>query len=356
MQPGRGLGPYALGEKVMDSLTKLRASAAEIEVRYPQEPPLDAGIVVVDLLKGIELLFDCLSQRLVSITARNPCSAELTHKGVALSSGDTTNLPTFAKTYKLFGPTFPGQMMSERGGYVLSYPGVSFVFPIPAKYEALCREPDQLPLELPDGTTPVASRLTVHHASNDQESTNHVFAEPELVYCSAALGSIRLSSLDSAIQFGAAVQEVQCVLGPPDAVCHTPVGGVEAEAASVEAEASGYLYNYFELGLDLGFCGHTHTVNKFVFHSNQPGHRDFNQYHKCMFEIAVKDGKLIGSESLWGEVESILGKPIGGRPVINSAQSATSPFGSTKYYGFEHGLIVEVMDNGQLASVIMYRV
>jgi len=99
VQPGRALGPFNLGEKVSDSLAKLRSLPSGgsfggaitlrhspslciglTEVRYPQEPPLDAGIVVVDLHAGIELLFDCHSQRLVSITARDPCSVQLTHK------------------------------------------------------------------------------------------------------------------------------------------------------------------------------------------------------------------------------------------------------------------------------------
>jgi len=358
VQPGRALGPFNLGEKVSDSLAKLRSlpSGGSFEVRYPQEPPLDAGIVVVDLHAGIELLFDCHSQRLVSITARDPCAVQLTHKGVGLSSGDGS-MPTFAKTYDSFGPTFPGEYAPQRGGYLLSYAGVSFVFPIPAQYQSLCCGPDQLPLELPDGTTPVASQLQVHHqAANENGADQQPAAELDLVYGSVALGSIQLTSLDSPIQFGAAAQEVQFLLGPPAAVCHKPASGSDPNAA--DHQKPSYLYNYFELGLDLGFCGETHTVNKFIMHSNQPGHRDFNTYHKCMFEVAVAggDSHVIGSESLWGEAESVLGEPQGGRPVINSAMSATSPFGPTKFYGYEQGLIVEVMDNGQLASVTMYQV
>ena len=68
---------------------------------------------------------------------------------------------------------------------------------------------------------------------------------------------------------------------------------------------------------------------QFIMHSNQPGHRDFNTYHKCMFEVAVAggcacldrscltllagDSHVIGSESLWGEAESVLGEPQGTR-------------------------------------------
>eukprot|EP00658_Telonema_sp_P-2_P080841 TRINITY_DN8127_c0_g1_i1.p2 TRINITY_DN8127_c0_g1~~TRINITY_DN8127_c0_g1_i1.p2 ORF type:complete len:169 (+),score=35.36 TRINITY_DN8127_c0_g1_i1:681-1187(+) len=162
-------------------------------------------------------------------------------------------------------------------------------------------------------------------------------------------GQVQIASHQATIQFGASPQQVQLSLGVPDSVCHKQSG------TAVQEVPSDYFYNYFTLGIDLLFDGATHTVTKFVFHTNQPGHRDFNQYDKCHFSITLPDvTDSISSESTLGDAEALLGDPLGGRPVVNSAPSSSSPFGATKFYGFNHGLILEIMENGQIASASIY--
>lgn len=42
-----------------------------------------------------------------------------------------------------------------------------------------------------------------------------------------------------------------------------------------------YFYNYFQLGMDFLFDASTHTVKKFILHTNFPTHYEFNQYPFC---------------------------------------------------------------------------
>lgn len=47
--------------------------------------------------------------------------------------------------------------------YVLHYPGLLFLFPIPAQHAEHCSSRSgDLPLELPDGSTPIAARICIY--------------------------------------------------------------------------------------------------------------------------------------------------------------------------------------------------
>lgn len=60
----------------------------------------------------------------------------------------------------MFGPTYPGVYDSKSRQYYLSYPGITFVFPIPEQYSHIYEDDDQaMPLEFPNGTTPIATKM-----------------------------------------------------------------------------------------------------------------------------------------------------------------------------------------------------
>jgi len=339
IHPGRGVGHFALGERISTAISTIRTSnpSAPLEVHYP-ESSKDAeacGIIVSLPEEKIELRFDQASQRLVAVSLNDPENTRMIHNGVVISS--ETLLPTFATIYRILGPTFPGKLQPQ-GTYCLSYPGVTFVFQIPKKFADLYSSGEELPLEFPDGTTPVASSIQVHLSTPVEMSSSQ-----ELV-AMLTDGTIRLE--EACLQLGASPQEVEQVLGVPCAVCHKP-------------NSAEYLYNYFNLGIDLVFNQH-HTLIKFVLHSNLPGHRDFNIYDKCRFSILLDGGKeVISSESSFGAVEAIMGESLGRQPVLNSALSSTSPFGATKFYGWQppnsSGLILEVTNSGQIASASIFQ-
>lgn len=79
---------------------------------------------------GIRLRFDGADQRLRLIEVLDFHKSRLSYNGGELVRGDG-NAPSFRSIYhKLFGPTFPGEYLSEQETYVLSYPGIAFSFPI----------------------------------------------------------------------------------------------------------------------------------------------------------------------------------------------------------------------------------
>lgn len=48
----------------------------------------------------------------------------------------------------------------------MKYPGLAFTFPIPIKHQNLYKSSTDLPLEFPDGTTPIASKVILYSNSN----------------------------------------------------------------------------------------------------------------------------------------------------------------------------------------------
>lgn len=114
--------------------------------------------------------------------------------------------------------------------------------------------------------------------------------------------TVKLSSSPDvmSVGFGSGVQDVLSCFGPPNTVFARPIGklaiheagmtdgdvaracctsshstaGSTAPPHTIEAEASGsatgYFYNYPLLGLDVLFDGSSHTVTKFILHTNFP--------------------------------------------------------------------------------------
>ncbi|XP_043695621.1 PHAF1 protein At3g51130-like [Telopea speciosissima] len=79
-------------------------------------------------------------------------------------------LSNFVAVYALFGPTFPGIYDKDIGVYTLFYSGLSLAFPIPTQYTDCCHDGEaELPLEFPDGTTPVTCRVLIYDSSTDSK-------------------------------------------------------------------------------------------------------------------------------------------------------------------------------------------
>ncbi|KAJ9059407.1 hypothetical protein DSO57_1002405 [Entomophthora muscae] len=132
-----------------------------------------------------------------------------------------------------------------------------------------------------------------------------------------------------------------------------------------------YFYNYFDLGLDVLFDGFTHCAKKIILHNNFPNHFDFNAYRKCHFEFLpsqsenTPDGDSltswppsqsgISSDTPVSKIEEAWGPPIG-RPVVydHSHGQYHNPFHPTTLRGYDNNLILEVLDNGHLASVTVF--
>lgn len=80
--------------------------------------------------------------------------------------GGASHPATFVRVYDICGPTYPGEYDPKTRTYTLHYPGLAFLFPIPAQHAEACSENHiGMPLEFPDGSTPLASRICIYTAS-----------------------------------------------------------------------------------------------------------------------------------------------------------------------------------------------
>ncbi|KAG0099022.1 hypothetical protein BGZ93_009524 [Podila epicladia] len=305
-----------------DIIRLLRDQAALIPVvdlKYSDENPFAADIVLRLASNGIELRFEPLSQRLKLIKVDDFSRLRLTYQGGEVSS--TKALPTFLLAYKLFGPTYPGEFDPARHLYTLSYP-------------------------FPDGTTPVASHMYIYYGAdwtsatpvpistlirNIQESNS-----PSHQGGRFGEGKTELERVVAKINYGVALQfagmtpQQKCLillhvttpqdlladLGSPASIYYKEedkmkihsdtkesvknqdeddgilgsmddVGGYDRTNRQAEGsqQPNDYFYNYFHLGIDVLFDGSAHRCKKIIMHSNVPGHFDFQSYKRCPFVL-----------------------------------------------------------------------
>lgn len=142
-----------MGASLHDVLTRLKAHDhiyPVIDVSFSPSDPLVKPVILNLPSNGFRLRFDGVDQRLRLIEVLDFTKTPLSYKDtdiVKLSdktsySSDVQPLgpngPVFRHVYnKLFGPTFPGEYnppslssSSDKGLYVLSYPGIAFSFPL----------------------------------------------------------------------------------------------------------------------------------------------------------------------------------------------------------------------------------
>ncbi|KAG8383410.1 hypothetical protein BUALT_Bualt04G0009800 [Buddleja alternifolia] len=322
LRPGLGIGPFSLGMPICEAFAHIEQQPNiydVVHVKYYDEEPLKLDIVISFPDHGFHLRFDPWSQRLRLIEIFDVKRLQMRY-ATSLIGGPST-LATFVAVYALFGPTYPGIYDKDRGVYTLFYPGLSFAFPIPSQYADCCRNREaELPLEFPDGTTPVTCRVSVYDSSTDSK---------------VGVGSSMAKACVPPLAAGSLyMEEVQVKLG--EELWFT-VGGQHIPFGASPQDI------WTELGRPCGVHQkQTHKIKKFVLHTNYPGHADFNSYMKCNFVIHGSDygGSFhqdaskyaITPSTKWEHVKEILGDC--GRAAIQTQGSTSNPFGSTFVYGY----------------------
>mmetsp|Transcript_26624 Transcript_26624/g.50590 ORF Transcript_26624/g.50590 Transcript_26624/m.50590 type:complete len:414 (+) Transcript_26624:460-1701(+) len=338
LRPGNSLGMFALGMPVSEVLKHIQDNEdlyPRIEIKYSEQEPLDHDLVLNFPGSGFHLRFDPCTQRLRLIEIYDVSRIQVRYANSIVGGPESPT--TFVQMYSLFGPTYPGSFDSGRNVYLLHYPGLLLLFPIPAPYASCCMNLQaEVPLEFPDGTTPVVSRLCVYHCRDEASSLSQpstgVHAAPHILSrvvnaapptlhpgssymekVEAWLGrGLRFVGSERAMEFGCTPQDVWADLGAPGGITYKNVDTMVIHAkqemctsgANSTAGAAGvggggassrdYFYNYYRLGLDVLFDGHLHEAKKFVLHTNAVGHVDFNTYLKCNF--VVRRGAWPGEE------------------------------------------------------------
>ncbi|CAF2019117.1 unnamed protein product [Brassica napus] len=392
LRPGVGIGPFSIGMPICDAFAQIEQQPNiydVVHVKYHDEDPLKLDIVISFPDHGFHLRFDPWSQRLRLVEIYDVKRLQMRY---ATSTIGGSTLATFVAVYALFGPTFPGIYDKQRGVYSLFYPGLSFQFPIPNQYTDCCHDGEAaLPLEFPDGTTPVTCRVSIYDNSSDKKvgvgklmdrasvpplppgslymEEVHVKlgkelyftvggqhmpfgASPQVNFCTYL--SYCASSLELIIS--CSVQDVWTDLGRPCGIHPKQVDQMVIHSASDPRPQTtlcgDYFYNYFTRGMDILFDGETHRAKKFVLHTNYPGHADFNSYIKCNFVISVgeseaeanRGGNKITPRTNWEQVKEILGEC--GPAAIQTQGSTSNPFGSTYVYGYQNVAFEETFSSG----------
>ncbi|KAM2748747.1 hypothetical protein EV2_027733 [Malus domestica] len=360
LRPGLGIGPFTIGMPICQAFAQIEQEPNiydVVHVKFYDEEPLKLDIVISFPDHGFHLRFDPWSQRLRLVEIFDIKRLQMRY-ATSLIGGPST-LATFVAVYALFGPTFPGIYDKDRGVYTLFYPGLSFSFPIPSQYTDCCHNREvELPLEFPDGTTPVTCRVSIYDSSTDKKvgvgSLMDKASAPPL-----PVGSLYMEEVH--------VKDVWTELGRPCGIHQKQVdqmvihSGLDPRPRTTLC--GDYFYNYFTRGLDILFDGQTHKIKKFVLHTNYPGHADFNSYIKCNFAIFASDlggsyqdvnycKHRITPSTKWEQVKEILGDS--GRAAIQTQGSTSNPFGSTFVYGYQNAAF-EVMKNGYIATVTLFQ-
>ncbi|KAI8055957.1 hypothetical protein BDF22DRAFT_673038 [Syncephalis plumigaleata] len=378
VQPGRALGNIALGNSVNSIIKYIHSkdAAMPVEFKYNDEDPLSTDLVIRLPKHGLIFRFDPASQRLKSIEVFNFDYTRLTYQGHDFCSPKV--IPTFLLLYKLFGPTYPGTFNADSKEYILKYPGITFVFPIPEQHVQLYSQED-LPLEFPDGTTPVLARFYIYHGADDwtQAIPPPVVANVNSTTDNRDIGvviakahyGVTLQQQGRAIHLQIGLTDAQDLLtelGEPDAIWRKREDKLRIHATkSTENEydkTSGtdtddipvdYFFNYFRYGFDVLLDGRTHRCLKVILHTNTPGHYDFDRYRKCQFRIQLDEtmqkdkseaSGAITADAKWSDVERILGPAHGRQVILNRGSHHADPFGTTQC----------VMKNGHVAALTIY--
>ncbi|KAL0047926.1 hypothetical protein WJX82_003400 [Trebouxia sp. C0006] len=272
--PGTGLGCFSLGCSINQALITVRQAQTMfgcVELKYFEKTTSVDDILLNFPEHGVHLMFESSSQKLRLIEVYD--LSRLQVKRGAATVGGSAHPPTFEALYDLMGPTYPGQVDTAHGCYVMHWPGLLVLFPIASQHAASWQDMQQggaLPLALPGGTAPVASRLCIH-AGNAAVSLGELAKAipPAYFETPASLGirigkGLTMDKTHQQLSLGDSPQDAWSTLGAPNATFskQTPRAGQGRAQQQVSASPADYFYNYFDRGLDVLFCGTTHRIKK----------------------------------------------------------------------------------------------
>ncbi|EFA80378.1 UPF0183 family protein [Heterostelium album PN500] len=287
LQPGKSLGDFILGMTISEALNVIKpgnvAVINKVDIIFNDADPLSIDIVLKLVDDGVLLRFAPSSQRLRVIEIFDVSRLALSYRGSIFSSSD--NIASFVNIYSKFGPSYPGDFNAKKSVYHLHYPGLSFSFPIPPKFNTLYSEGTELPVELPDGSTPLVSKIFIYSGLQMKTPLSVLPSQNEEIIICPNIG-VYFSKKNCILTFNSTPQDVLSELGPPSKIYHKEEDNMKIHTYQVEmTPAPDYFYNYFHLGIDVLFDSKRNTAKKYIFHTNFPTHYEFNLYSKCSFKI-----------------------------------------------------------------------
>eukprot|EP00048_Salpingoeca_helianthica_P024134 m.29945 g.29945 ORF g.29945 m.29945 type:complete len:434 (-) comp9206_c0_seq1:77-1378(-) len=406
--PGKSLGLFVLGMPVGVAIKRLADNYLQykaVNFVFNDKSSLSLDLVLDLVTEGVQLRFDSLTQRLKFIDVYDPKRITLNLRGELLCAAGST--PAMNDLYHKIGPT-DFQLDEDNKSYVLKYPGLSLWFHIPQEKWKSDTELSES-YEFSDGTAPLLSNLCLYFGKDSDDPQLPPLRDPiagawlphyfEEVLVSNE-GELEFTVQKKKVRLGDNCQDVLLELGPPDEVFFKSEDKMSIHAqASLSLPCADYLYNYFNLGVDILFDCQKHSAKKFVLHTNQPAHFDFNRYTRCNFRLQsrssvpsfapqsherpmprqrvhslvvdtqpgpvtldeqlmsvdLNEPATIGPDAKWDEVAQLLQSYSRGiklsRPQL---PNTVDPFGQTTLH-HHGGMIFEVLRNNYIATVTFFQ-
>lgn len=318
----------------------MKEAGQRYKVTFSARNYLDMPIIVGLPDLGLRLTFKCRgAQELILIEVLDFSHIQFSYKNCVLNeisfeaAEDPTSLsftksmtpPTLKEIYnKIVGPTFPGVLMHKQGGYLLSYPGVAFMFTIQslellAKASSLDDQNVQLSkllnwsnaADLPCSLVAVFNGEdygSFHKTLKAQlTSSGHAetTAEPALerinVFLKEGLVDVVFvkdnSRTTHTIEIGKTTQqEILGIFGPSEAsfnkfdsrlVIHKQL---KAMTSSLNPSSACKFHNYYRYGLDFLYNLNSSqgggVLDKIIVHNGGIAESlEFMQWNKCCWEI-----------------------------------------------------------------------
>ncbi len=362
-----------LGSSLYDVLNHLLSQGFNLKFIFSEQEILETPYVVLVKQLSIRLVFNGSNQLLQFIELNKFDSLKFFYKENKIGSLTLKNIYNNS-----FGPTYPGEVITGHDGgnkyYMLSYPGISFKFPIPLKQDDINEKTILMSLLEHDSIN--ASSIVIHHEQkysdvytkqinfkedaytlmNRSSSINKTMpskkehVDIERLDCNMPQGRIMIRfkannmnhdhkafemCLNKTLQ-----QDILAMIGPPDEVfikndsrLNIHGGGSVGRSTTPSAQAE-IFHNYFRYGFDLLYDVSNNKgarAKKLIIHNNLPNSLFFQKYKKCIWRMIgydfkdVQDWKwcedpqgLSTSEMYFEEIKKDF-KVVGGGNGINSA-------------------------------------
>ncbi|UJR31079.1 hypothetical protein I4U23_018588 [Adineta vaga] len=361
---------------------------------YNDKDPLSADYTLNLSNDSILLHFDSVTQRLKLIELYDLKKVKLKYFGNCFNSPQI--VPTIENINEIFGPTRPGDYNRESQSFLMHFPGLTFFFnQIGAQVEAKAMH-GLHSLQFPPGQSPIVSKIYIYYGNVPLEFSvpplpvncfnRSVFLDrlSNLVENQKTIGLTcrlmveghapktydpddHIDYLDATVHFDDTCQDVLSVIGSPNSVYYKTDDKIKIHNPSPTSassqrsqDKSDFYYNYVNFGMDILFDGQSHTVKKFILHTNFPCHYLFDSYFPCNFELTVRNhitGKeiTVNSSTRWPAIQEIFEDRH--PPAIlhrSSSTNTTNPFGPTFCHLVNDDMIFEVMSNGYIASISFF--
>lgn len=301
--PGTRMGEFEIGMPLGCAMNILKAqylTFRHVIFEYSNDNPGEQVCSLVSKDLNMTLCFEPELQQLISVTVKEPTDLILTYnvegQGVKFVN-EAHRACTINHILNTFGPSSGVYDKAEKC-YKLQYPGLSFSFPIPndaeLQYENgivdLTQHPDS---RLPNGEVPVLGEIKVF--GDIKSSRSRLTRQPfygETVEVTEGKG-LYFAKRSCHVNFGMSAQDVITTIGPPSDVFYKAHDKMKIHCKAKKSSSTqptggpDYFFNYFDLGIDILFSGGTHVAIKFILHSNQPGHFNFDRYLRCNFEVKL---------------------------------------------------------------------